>query len=70
MTARPTTSPGDIYQRPDRAEIAARVLAEQAATASEATSPAPVERCRACGYLEMAPGHRIICAPVDGQAAR
>ena len=54
--------PGDIYRRPNRDEIAARVRARQVADQQDqAAEPAPVERCRQCGYLVTAIGHRTSC---------
>jgi hypothetical protein len=56
----------EMYVRPDRAEIAARVRAGLAAerAAEPMAVPVPeVRRCRACGYLETAVGHRVACLP-------
>jgi hypothetical protein len=56
----------DMYKRPDRAEIAARVEAQLRAERGAAREPAeaapPAARCEACGYLVTAPGHAIACA--------
>ena len=49
----------ELYERPDRAKIAARIEAER-----QAAEPLPpAERCKACGYLVTAIGHRVMCGP-------